>query len=291
MKENEKEEILKRLGLPPDAPPDTISDRIAQLNQNYQVLARVPAKRALASEWLRFLDYAQGVLLGMPPQLRPDSPGESSQIRNTEPAAAQKPEQQLEHKEGLLAATEPGDSGLTTNGSIPKAHNQVRTGDTEENSFPGCEQPELIALQAILAPAPIELVKKPIAIPWWLTPGMIMALFLAPLLFHLKSSAAEQKNGAVPKQAISHATSLLRLGIYDWPSVVVHYSAVSDPSASIEVTTVHDIGSLMAKPGGPPISFNLIVVPFSAAVENSQTLKDAGWKLVWVCDESNGMDR
>jgi hypothetical protein len=132
-------------------------------------------------------------------------------------------------------------------------------------------------------------------VPWWLTPGIILfvlAFFVYPWASQIKSSAIVNIQAGASTQP-GNGISGLRLGLYDWPSTVAHYSVALDPALRIQVqmTTVHELDRLIPIPGPLDIPFDMTVVPFSAVVESSESIKSAGWSLIWVCDESNEMDR
>ncbi len=276
MKENEREEVLKHLGLAPDASPQAIGDQIAQLRQKYEVLARVPAKQTEAEAWLRFLAQAEPVLLSQPAEGLCEKTDQESQRReNSSPAAEEK--DKIESNSGELQAAVPD---IKQEQMLANPQNQP----SSESSLYASHQevpPQL---------PPVELFRTPRYVWWWLSPGLMIGLLLAPLIFHLKSIAVEAPSGGPSNKQIAHAASFLRLALYDPSSVVVHYSVASDPNLHIELKRELDIAKLVPD-GNAPVPFQLAVVPFTIAVQNSARFKAAGWELIWVCDESNTMDR
>lgn len=280
MKEKEKEraEILKRLGLSDDATPDAFASKIAQLRQNYEIRARIYPKRIEAEEWLSFLDYAESALQSQTAEdLGQKTDQDFKKTENSSFIAEEKVGQQIQSThlgpEGAAAIKQeqmPGPpQDQTSSEANPYASNQGTP-------------PQL---------GPAALAKTPKYVPWWLTPILMIGLLFAPLVFHVKSSAVEPKSEIPSVHSSNHKPSSLRLALYDLPSIVVHYSVASDPASGIELIRARNLAKLTPRTDTPAIPFGLLVVPFTMAVQNSARFKAAGWELIWVCDESNTMDR
>jgi OmpA family len=288
MKEKDREEILNRLELPLNASLDECKERIEQKRERFRLLLRIPAKRKEAEKELAFLDHAETTLQVEPQgDLSDEVARDPAEIPSFVFAAKEKVERQAQATDSFK---EPAASALGFEANLSGCGKPDETVEHQDKTSFSKTPPHTTNLDAPLQLGSDTLAKRTRVVWWWLSPSLMIGLLFAPLIFHLKGSAAEP-----PREGFSststHAESSFKLALYDPSSVVIHYSVANNPKSGIELSRETDLTKLIPETDAPAGLLKLAVIPFTMAAQHSARFKAAGWEVIWVCDESNTMDR